>query len=87
MIYLCFAGMMNSVIYLYYPVMIDHSFSSDVSKNTKEKSQYIVYLVSGIGQILGGTVGGKLCEYIQRTKTAYLALLLILIGNTFSFLR
>lgn len=75
---------MNSVMFLYNPVMTIHSLPKGVNP---ESHIFIVFFVGAIGSIMGGTMTGKLSEVYPRINIAYGMLCFVLLGNTFSMLR
>ena len=77
---------MNSVMFLYQPVMTELSIPADGKLKT-EQYIFIVFFVSGIGSMMGGTAAGKLCEKFSRIHVAYAMLFLAIAGNNFSTAR
>ena len=77
---------MNSVMYLYQPIMTINSLPNEPNKKV-EQYIFLVFFMSGLGSILGGTAAGKLCEKYSRIHVSYIMLLLAIVGNNFSIAR
>lgn len=78
---------MNSAIYLFQPVMVKNSLPKHVSDDELESKIFISFLVTAIGQILGGLLAGKLAEKINPVYVSYLSLAINLFGLLFGVLR
>ncbi|KAM3126868.1 hypothetical protein pb186bvf_021047 [Paramecium bursaria] len=77
LVILLFAGLMNSVIFLFIPELIQRN-----GYNDDDITNYIFlgFLVTGTGQVLGGIASGKLAERFGEGIMIYISIILNLLG-------
>ncbi|CAD8138218.1 unnamed protein product [Paramecium pentaurelia] len=74
---LIFAGLMNSVIYLFVPVLVENLGFQDSELYNKI---FLTFLITGIGQVVGGVTAGKLSEKFKENNVLYFSFLINFIG-------
>ncbi|CAD8046659.1 unnamed protein product [Paramecium sonneborni] len=74
---LIFAGLMNSVIYLFIPVLIQKLGFQESELYNKI---FITFLITGIGQVIGGITAGKLSEKLKENYVLYCSFIINFVG-------
>ncbi|CAK72556.1 unnamed protein product (macronuclear) [Paramecium tetraurelia] len=74
---LVFAGLMNSVIYLFLPVLVERL--GFLGQDLYNKI-FITFLITGIGQVIGGITAGKLSEKFKENNVLYFSFVVNFIG-------
>lgn len=70
---------MNSVIYLFIPVLVEHNVPEGEQEELY-KMVFFAFLVTGTGQVIGGIGSGKMSERVSENKVLYMMLIVNLAG-------